>query len=116
MPAPAAYVPYTLWIGDNQGLIIRTRSAPLALGAQRGDIIRLVLMPVTRIVASGIVVGLVLSLALNRALSSWTITRATNPAVFVVIALILIVVAAAAALIPARRAAAAAPIAALRSE
>src|SRR6185295_1457475 len=30
-PAPAAYVPYTLWIADNQGLIVRTRSTPLGL-------------------------------------------------------------------------------------
>ncbi len=189
--APAVYLPYTLWVGDNPGLIVRARNplglvraireevdraAPgqairnvrtgeyllrrngwwneevvatlfglfaglalvlaaiglysalayasalrmqefgirVALGATKGDVIRLVLRPAVATVAVGIAVGLAASVAANKVLQSWTEVSVYDPWVLGGIVVVLAAVAAVAGLIPAVRAAAADPARALR--
>jgi predicted permease len=87
----------------------------MALGAQQGNILRMVLLRGLRLVAAGIVVGVAASLELTRFVASqiWGIS-ATDPATFVGVAVLLTTVALAACWIPARRAMKVEPMEALR--
>jgi predicted permease len=87
----------------------------IALGAQRDDILNLVLKQGMGLVAVGIVAGLLLALAAGRSLASFLYgIRGTDPGTFVAVPLILSAVALVACLVPARRAMRLDPLAALR--
>ena len=75
----------------------RTREFGLrmAVGAQRSDVVRLVLKSALPLpVAAGIGAGLVLSLALGRMLASWAGGSSRDPLMLCVVALLLLAVAA----------------------
>ncbi len=89
----------------------------MALGAQRRDVVRLVLRQGLAIVGTGVVAGLAVSLVLTRLLT--TLLFGVNPAdplVFLGTALILCAAAMAAGYLPARRATKVDPLVALRYE
>jgi ABC-type antimicrobial peptide transport system permease subunit len=89
----------------------------LALGAQRGDVLRLVLKQGMKLVSAGVAIGLLASLALARLIEGLLFgVGATDPLTFAVIALLLMTVALFACWIPARRAANVDPMVALRTE
>jgi ABC-type antimicrobial peptide transport system permease subunit len=88
----------------------------MALGAQRVDIIRLVLRSVVTTVGIGIVVGLVASIGLNKIVSHWVQSSSRDPLTLLTVGLILALIAFLACLWPARRAATLDPVKALRTE
>lgn len=89
----------------------------VAIGAQRRDILRLVLRSGLRLVLIGLVFGLVASFALSRLLSSLLYgVTAHDPLAFVGNAALLLGVAALACLLPALRATRVDPMIALRAE
>ncbi len=89
----------------------------MALGAERKDVLRLVLGRGLRLALIGIGIGLVGALVLTRFLTSLLFgVKPADPLTFTAVSLILIAVALLACLIPARRAAKVDPIMALRYE
>jgi len=89
----------------------------LALGARRGDIIRLILGQGLKLTLIGVAAGLALSLALARLLSNLLFgVSPADPITFIMIALLLTCVALVASYLPARRAVKIDPINALRHE
>ena len=89
----------------------------MALGANKGNILRLVMGTSLRLILSGIAVGLVAALAATRVLSSLLYSIGPHdPATFGLVALLLVLVAVVAALVPARSATSVNPIVALRCE
>ena len=89
----------------------------IALGAQRGDVLRLVFKQGLTFIVSGIVIGLVGAFMLSRLMESLLFgISATDPATFIVVSLLLVVVALLACYIPARRAMKVDPMVALRYE
>ena len=89
----------------------------MALGAQRGDVVRMVLGSGFRLALAGIAMGLAGALASSRLLESLLFeVRAMNPAIFALSAVVLAAMAMVAAYVPARRAAGVDPMRALRSE
>lgn len=89
----------------------------MALGADRGDVLRLVLGRALRIVALGLVVGLAGAVAVTRVLQRFLFgVTPTDPVAFTLVTLLLIVVGLLAAWWPARRATRIAPWSALRPE
>jgi putative ABC transport system permease protein len=89
----------------------------MALGAGRGDILRLVMGKSLRLIVCGTVVGLVAALAVSRVLSSLLFSVGPrDPVTFVVVTLLLVAVALVATLVPARSASRVDPIVALRCE
>jgi putative ABC transport system permease protein len=89
----------------------------VAVGAERGDIIGMVLRSGVTLALAGIVVGLAGTLALSSVLKSQLFgVTATDPLTFIGVALGLVAVATAACYIPAWRAANADPLVALRNE
>jgi putative ABC transport system permease protein len=89
----------------------------MALGAERGDVLRLVLGEGTRLALAGVGIGVLVSLAMTRLLSSLLFgISATDPATFAGVAAVLTAVALAASFIPARRAMRLDPNVALRYE
>jgi putative ABC transport system permease protein len=89
----------------------------MALGAKRGDVLRLVLGQGVRLTVLGLAIGMVVALALTRVLKSELLgVSPTDVATFAGVSLILCSVALVACYIPARRAAKVNPMVALRYE
>lgn len=89
----------------------------LALGAQAGTVLRMVLRQGLTVVLLGIACGGLLAWGATRLLTTYLFgVTATNPLVFVLTAILLVAVALIACLIPARRAANTDPMVALRYE
>jgi predicted permease len=89
----------------------------LALGARRGDVLRMVTGDGMSLAAIGITIGLILAFLLVRVLSSVLIGMSAYDAVtFLVVPLMLAMVALIASLVPARRATKVDPLVALRYE
>jgi putative ABC transport system permease protein len=88
-----------------------------ALGAQRTDVLRLILGEGARLAFMGVAIGLVASLAVTRLMSSMLFDiQATDPLTFVAVAALLSLVALFASYVPARRAMKVDPMVALRYE
>src|SRR6185437_1939501 len=89
----------------------------MALGAQRSDVLRLILGESARLAAIGLVIGVALSFVVTQLISSLLFgVKATDPLTFVIVALVLSAVALLASYIPARRAMRLDPVNALRYE
>jgi putative ABC transport system permease protein len=89
----------------------------MALGAQRRDVLRLVLAEGTRLTLLGVALGILAALALSRVMATLLFgISATDPLTFAAVAGLLVFVALAACFIPARRATRVDPIVALRYE
>jgi len=89
----------------------------MALGATRGQVLGMILSESLRLAGTGIGVGIIGALALNRLLKGMLVgVSTTDPAVFAAAALGIGVIAIAACFVPARRATAVDPMVALRYE
>jgi putative ABC transport system permease protein len=89
----------------------------LALGAQPGDVFKLVLGRGVKLSLIGVAIGLFAALALTRVLSTLLYgVSTTDPFTFFIIPLLLIAVALLASYVPARRATKVEPVIALRSD
>jgi ABC-type antimicrobial peptide transport system permease subunit len=89
----------------------------MALGAQRSDVLRLIVLQGMRFVGAGLVLGFIGVLFCSRLLQSFLFgIGAYDLRTMLIVALILIVVAFVACLIPARRATLVDPIHALRAQ
>ncbi|MGH9806102.1 MAG: ABC transporter permease, partial [Terriglobia bacterium] len=89
----------------------------MALGAQRRDVLRLVLANAGNLVGAGLIIGLVATFAFSRIMGSMLFqTNAQDPVTFAFATFLLAAVALAASLLPARRATRVNPIEALRTE
>jgi predicted permease len=88
----------------------------MALGAPRTSIVRLVLASTSMTLGIGLALGLILSIALHRILSSWSGGNSRDPLTLMASSLILVFVALIACLVPAWRAATIDPMRALRTE
>ena len=89
----------------------------MALGAQPGNVLRLILGEGARLAAVGLVVGIAVSLAATQLISSLLFdVKPTDPLTFIVVAVLLSLVALLASYIPARRAMRLDPTEALRYE
>jgi predicted permease len=89
----------------------------MALGAQAGDMLKLILMQGLKLAFVGVVIGLTAAFSLTRWMKSLLFeVRPTDPMTFALIALLLIAVALLACWIPARRAARVDPMIALHCE
>jgi putative ABC transport system permease protein len=89
----------------------------MALGAQPGDILKMILLKGLRLIGAGVVVGLLASLGLTRLIASqiWGVSP-TDPLTFTAVVVAIIAVGLAACLLPARRATQVDPLIALRYE
>lgn len=88
----------------------------MALGAQRGDLLRIVFGSAAVSVGSGVLAGVVLSLALSSIFAKWATGNVRDPIILLAGTVLLGLVAIAACAIPARHAAAIDPMTALRCE
>jgi putative ABC transport system permease protein len=89
----------------------------MAMGAARGDVLRLILLQHLRPAMLGLAIGVVGAIALSGFVRSLLFgVSATDPVTFVLVSLGLLAVAAAACFVPARRATRVDPLVALRNE
>jgi predicted permease len=88
----------------------------MALGAQKKDVLRIVLASAGVSVGSGLLAGLALSFGLNRVISRWVENAAHDPFLVLAVACVIVGVAALACVIPSRRASSVDPMMALRCE
>ena len=89
----------------------------MALGAQRRDVLRLVLARALRVVAAGVLLGLGGAFGMTRVLQRFLFgVTPTDPIAFTLVTLALIAIGLTAAWMPARRATRIDPVAALRAE
>jgi putative ABC transport system permease protein len=89
----------------------------MALGAERGDILRMVLSNGLRLIVAGVVAGLFLSFILTRFLSSqlWGVS-ANDSWTYIAVVTISVAAGVAACILPARRATEVDPLIAIRCE
>jgi ABC-type antimicrobial peptide transport system permease subunit len=89
----------------------------VALGATRGDVLRLMVVQGMKLAGIGIVVGLAAAYGATRLLASLLFgVKANDPMTFAAVAVMVSIVAAIASMVPARRAAGIAPSVALRHQ
>jgi ABC-type antimicrobial peptide transport system permease subunit len=89
----------------------------VALGAQRRDLLRMVLVQSARLAVAGTAIGVVLALSLGRVVKSLTYAVSIfDPAILGSVVLLVLGVALLASYVPARRAAGADPMSTLRTE
>jgi predicted permease len=89
----------------------------LALGAQRGQVLHMVLKQGMRVIVTGLVAGLLGALLASRVMQAFLFkTTVTDPLTFIGVALVLFAVALIASYIPARRVTRVDPMIALRAE
>ena len=88
----------------------------IALGAQRGQILRLVLRSNFAVVLGGTAAGVLASLLIRARFAQWSQYSSRSPLLILLAALLLVVSALLASLLPARRAAFVQPVEALRAE
>ena len=88
----------------------------MALGAQRADVLRIVVWSAVVSVGIGLATGLALSFGLGRVITRWVQNGVHDPLIVLAVSLLVIVVAALACLVPALRALAVDPMTALRCE
>ncbi len=88
----------------------------MALGAQRGHVLRIVFASVLMSVGGGIIAGLLLAVALNKVLGQWADASARNPLILLGVTAVMGLVATLACAIPALRASVVDPMTALRCE
>ena len=88
----------------------------IALGAQRAHVLRIVFRSTLVSVCSGIVAGIVLTVALNKVMASWAAESSRDPLLLFGATCVLSLVAALACAIPARRASGVDPMTAIRYE
>jgi predicted permease len=88
----------------------------MALGAQKGHVMGLVLTSAAKTVGAGVVVGMALSVASNRLLAQWTAGSVFDPVMLAAVMAMLLASSGLAAFLPARRAASCDPVRALRAE
>jgi putative ABC transport system permease protein len=102
-------------ISYNTGLRTREIGIRTALGAQRSDVFRLIVMQVFLLAATGVALGLAASLGLTRFLETLLFEVSAMDAVtYIVVAVLMIAVALAASFVPARRAMRVNPMIALK--
>ena len=96
----------------------RTREFALrmALGAQRADVLRSVVLSMTGVLLAGIAVGIVLQLAVSKIVAQWAYAGGRDPLVIAFVTPLLALVALAACYVPARRATSVDPMQSLRYE
>ena len=89
----------------------------MAIGADRGQVLSMIVRRGVALAAAGVVLGLVAALAMSRLVRGllYDVT-ATDPVTFVLVPIALLAVAALASLVPAIRAVRVSPLVALRSE
>ncbi len=87
-----------------------------ALGARRGDLLRIVFRSAMGSLAAGIIAGVALSLALSQIISKWAQGNPRDPVILVAGTILLALVSGLACAIPARRASKVDPMIALRCE
>jgi ABC-type antimicrobial peptide transport system permease subunit len=88
----------------------------MALGAQRGHVMRIVFASTLAAVGSGVLAGLALTVILNKVVAQWAQGDSSDPAILLGGTLLLVLVAGIASAIPAFRAAQVTPMTALRCE
>jgi predicted permease len=86
----------------------------MALGAKSADVFRIVLSSTAMNVGTGLAVGLVLSIAMDKLATKWVAQGSRDPLILAGVTLLLIAAAVLACLVPARRAASTDPMQALR--
>lgn len=103
-------------VGYSVGQRAREIGIRLALGAQSGDVLLMVLRQSALIIAVGLMLGLVSSFLLARLITNLLFgVNANAPAAFGIMALILALIGLVASYVPARHAAAVDPIIAMRN-
>jgi putative ABC transport system permease protein len=88
----------------------------MALGAQPGEILRMIFRQGIFIVILGLLVGVACALAVARVVGTFLTVSATDPVTYVSVSIVLAIVALTACAIPARRAMRVDPMVALRYE
>jgi predicted permease len=88
----------------------------MALGANAGDVSRLVLSSTAANVGAGVVAGILLCVAFNKLATKWVMESSRDPLILGAVTLLLVATAAIACIMPARRAASVDPMEALRYE
>jgi putative ABC transport system permease protein len=89
----------------------------MALGARRGDVVRMILAQGAKIASAGVVIGVIASFGLTRLMANLLFSVSpADPATFAAVAVVLLLVALLASYVPARRTLRVDPMIALRHE